>query len=135
MSHYINFINRKNRILESDKFPNLTFKSKLILDQIALHTFAGKPLTVKQAMGFDQIASPATLHKNLSTLKSSGYISAISLNKDKRTKHLVLTSLGHQYAALHAASDNNFSAAINTPWYPHWYPIIEWLLVKCNRAR
>ena len=97
MSHYINFINRKNRILESDKFPNLTFKSKLILDQIALHAFAGKPLTVKQAMGFDQIASPATLHKNLSTLKDSGYISAISLNEDKRTKHLVLTSLGHQY--------------------------------------
>ena len=112
MSHYINFINRKNRILESDKFPNLTFKSKLILDQIALHAFAGKPLTVKQAMGFDQIASPATLHKNLSTLKSSGYISAISLNKDKRTKHLVLTSLGHQYvkalskAIVLAAADN-----------------------------
>jgi DNA-binding MarR family transcriptional regulator len=97
MSQYINFINRKNRILESDKFPNLTLKSKLILDQIALHEFAEKPLTIRQAMSFDQIASPATLHKNLSTLRSSGYISAISLNTDKRTKHLVLTSLGHQY--------------------------------------
>jgi DNA-binding MarR family transcriptional regulator len=112
MSQYINFINRKNRILESDKFPNLTLKSKLILDQIALHVFAEKPLTIRQAMSFDQIASPATLHKNLSTLRSSGYISAISLNTDKRTKHLVLTSLGHRYvkalskAIVLAAADN-----------------------------
>ena len=48
-------------------------------------------------IGFDQIASPATLHKHLTILRSSAYVIAKIKDDDKRTKHLILSPLGHQY--------------------------------------
>jgi len=97
MKAYTKFLNLLQGISQLDKFPTMTPLSKLILDQIALHQAQEKPLTVRQMIGFKEIASPATLHKHLTSLRNSGYVSATSDNKDKRTKHLLLTSLGYQY--------------------------------------
>jgi DNA-binding MarR family transcriptional regulator len=71
--------------------------SQKILDQIALYAMGDKPLTVREMLDFDQIASPATIHKHLSCLRKSGYVSVVINKIDKRTKPLVLTLLGHQY--------------------------------------
>ncbi len=97
MNPYSNFLNLLQGILQLDKFPTMTPLSKLILDQIALSQFSGKPLTVRELIMFDQIASPATLHKHLSFLRDSGYVIARAEGTDKRTKLLVLSSLGNQY--------------------------------------
>jgi DNA-binding MarR family transcriptional regulator len=105
MNPYTKFLNLLQGISQLDKFPTMTPLSKLILDQIALHEYQGKLLTVREMIGFEQIASPATLHKHLASLRSSGYVSATSDSNDNRTKHLVLTALGHQYV-------NNLSQAI-----------------------
>ena len=105
MNAYTKFLNLLQGISQLDKFPTMTPLSRLILDQIALHQAQGKPLTVREMIGFKEIASPATLHKHLASLRTSGYVSTTSNNKDKRSKHLVLTSLGHQYV-------NNLSKAI-----------------------
>ena len=97
MKPYIVFINLLQEILLLSKFPKMTPISTLILDQLALHEDAGINLTVRQVISFKQIASPATLHKHLASLRSSGYVSTISNDKDKRNKYLALSSLGHQY--------------------------------------
>ena len=97
MNPYTKFLNLLQGISQLDKYPTMTPLSRLILDQIALHEALGKLLTVREMIGFDQIASPATLHKHLTNLRSSGYVIAKIKDDDKRTKHLVLSPLGHQY--------------------------------------
>ena len=97
MSPYTKFLNLLRGISQLDKYPTMTPLSKLILDQIALHEALGKPFTVRGMIGFYQIASPATLHKHLTHLRSSGYVIAKIKDDDKRTKHLVLSPLGNQY--------------------------------------
>ena len=97
MNAYTKFLNLLQGISELDKFPIMTPLSKLILDQIALSEDLGQPLTVREMIDFDKLASPATLHKHLLILRNAGYVSASTDAKDKRTKYLVLTPLGHQY--------------------------------------
>ena len=97
MDAYTKFLNLFQGISKLDKFPTMTPLSRLILDQISLHQAQGKSLTVREMIGFKEIASPATLHKHLTSLRNSGYVSATSDGNDKRTKHLLLTSLGYQY--------------------------------------
>ena len=97
MNPYTNYLNLLQGLFHLEKFPTMTVLSKLILDQIALHEDIGKPLTVREMIRVDQIASPATLHKHLASLRASGYLVARSEGRDKRTKYLVLTQLGHQY--------------------------------------
>jgi len=97
MLPYIKFIEITNKIIKLDKFPALSPLSQKILDQIALYAMSDKPLTVREMLDFDQIASPATIHKHLSRLRKSGYVDVVINKTDKRTKPLVLTPLGHQY--------------------------------------
>ena len=84
-------------ISKLDEFPRMTHLSKLIFDQVALYEEMGNPLTVREMLSFNEIASPATIHKHLSALRSSGYVFATSDGNDKRTKHLVVSSQGHRY--------------------------------------
>ncbi len=99
MNPYIRFLNLLRGISNLEKFPRMTPLSKLIFDQIALHEHKSKPLTVRELLEFKEIASSATVHKHLSLLRSSGYVSAITDENDKKTKYLVLAPLGHSYTA------------------------------------
>ena len=75
----------------------MTPLSKIILDHVALNERQEHPLSVRQLITIDAIASPATIHKHLSRLRKSGYVGVDENITDKRTKLLVLTPLGHQY--------------------------------------
>ena len=97
MNPYTNYLNLLQGLFHLEKFPTMTVLSKLILDQIALHEDIGKPLTVREMIRVDQIASPATLHKHLASLRTAGYVIARSEGCDRRTKYLVLSSMGRQY--------------------------------------
>jgi DNA-binding MarR family transcriptional regulator len=97
MLPYIKFIEITNKIIKLDKFPTMSPLSQKILDQIALYAMGNKPLTVREMLDFHQIASPATIHKHLSRLRKSGYVTAQSNDNDKRTKHLTLSLLGYEY--------------------------------------
>ncbi len=97
MLQYIKFIEITNKIIKLDKFPTMSPLSQKILDQIALYAMGDKPLTVREMLDFHQIASPATIHKHLSRLRKSGYVTAQSNDNDKRTKHLTLSLLGYEY--------------------------------------
>jgi len=94
---YLKFFELTKGISLLEKFPSMTPLSKIILDHVALNERQLHPLSVRQLITIDAIASPATIHKHLSSLRNSGYVD-VDMNKtDKRTKPLVLTLLGHQY--------------------------------------
>jgi DNA-binding MarR family transcriptional regulator len=94
---YINFVNLVKAILEADTFPKLGHLPRLILDEIALNEFQGNPLTVRDLLSNQVIASPATLHKHLMALRRQGYVYTASVEEDRRSKYLKLTAQGHQY--------------------------------------
>ena len=97
MNPYINFIQLDQGISQLEKFPSMTHLSKIILDHVALNELQLHPLSVRQLIAIETIASPATIHKHLSCLRKSGYVGVVINKTDKRTKPLVLTPLGHQY--------------------------------------
>ena len=97
MSPYLNFVQLAQGISQLEKFPSMTHLSKIILDHVALNERQEHPLSVRQLITIDAIASPATIHKHLSRLRKSGYVGVVINKMDKRTKPLVLTLLGHQY--------------------------------------
>ena len=97
MLPYIKFIEITNKIIKLDKFPAMSPLSQKILDQIALYAMGDKPLTIRKMLDFDQIASPATIHKHLAMLRKSDFVTAQSNGQDNRTKYLTLSPLGDEY--------------------------------------
>jgi DNA-binding MarR family transcriptional regulator len=94
---YINFVNLLKAISASDTFPKLAHLQRLVLDEIALNEFQGHPLTVRELLTNQAIASPATLHKHLMALRRLGYVYTASVSDDRRSKYLQLTAQGNRY--------------------------------------
>ena len=78
---------------------NIDSNGLLLLNEIALQHFAGKTLSVTQAMALKKLASPATLHRKLDELREAGLIEQIFVGKNRRTKYLVPTKDTHAYFA------------------------------------
>ena len=97
MNPYINFVNLLKAISASDTFPKLAHLQRLVLDEIALNEFQGHPLTVRELLTNQAIASPATLHKHLMALRRLGYVYTASVSDDRRSKYLQLTAQGNRY--------------------------------------
>lgn len=62
-----------------------------LLELIALAEDQKTPLTVTQALRFDRLASPSTLHRKLHDLLQAGYILQEQHGADRRTRYLHLT--------------------------------------------
>jgi hypothetical protein len=57
-----------------------------------------KNATVRQAIGIERLGSPATLHKRVTRLRQMELLEAASMGTDRRTKFLVPTRKGLEYA-------------------------------------
>jgi DNA-binding MarR family transcriptional regulator len=68
-----------------------------LLEVIALRASQGKLLTVTDAMSMSAIASPATIHRKLDSLRDAGLIEQIFEGKNRRTKFLQPTKLADKY--------------------------------------
>lgn len=71
---------------------------KALFEEIMLAWSKNAPLTVRQAIGLERLGSPATLHKRVSRLRKMELIDASCVAGDRRTKYLVPTSKGLEYA-------------------------------------
>ena len=69
----------------------------LLLNEIAVQHHEGKNITVTQAMPLSNIASPATVHRNLDELREAGLIEQVFEGKNRRTKYLVPTKEADTY--------------------------------------
>ena len=71
--------------------------STLLLNEIALHHFKQKPLTVSQAMDMSFIAGPATIHRKIKELQKAGLVELSYSGLNRRTKYLIPTDVANSH--------------------------------------
>jgi predicted transcriptional regulator len=79
------------------KYKDLSPTAILLLNEIAVKDFEDQPLKVTQAMGFNELGSPANLHRKLDELREIGMIEFRSVGKNRRTKYLHITKVAFDY--------------------------------------
>ena len=94
---YLRFLNLVHALDSGASAPAMDLDAKKLLEVIAVHHAAKKPLTVTDAMALNNIASPATIHRKLDQLRELGMIDTVFEGKNRRTKFLVPTQAAHAY--------------------------------------
>lgn len=93
---YLRFVELQCTLNGSSGVPELDDIERSLLNQIALHFFAGKPLLVSDLIFTNKTASYATLHRRLSKLLKEDLIRHGS-DIDGRKKYLELTPKSRDY--------------------------------------
>ena len=88
---YLRFLQLAKAIESHPSAPTVDANEGALLNALALHWRAGKPLAVREAMTLDTLGSPSTLHRRISRLKSMGLIEDKSSPGNLRIKLLVPT--------------------------------------------
>ena len=88
---YLRFLQLAKAIDSTPNRPSLDANESALLDALAVHWFAGSPLTVMQAMGLARLGSPATVHRRIARLRKIGMVTTDEDANDTRIKRLVLT--------------------------------------------
>lgn len=101
-SVYLRFLTLLHNIEGKGEFHSLDLNAKKLLETIAVQHFQGKSLTVTEAMTMSHIASPATIHRKLNTLREIGMIETLHEGTNRRTKFLVPTSQANRYFEEHS---------------------------------
>ena len=92
---YLRFLNLTQAIAGGDVEVDLL--ALRLLEAAAVADNNKAPLTVTQAMGLNDIASPATMHRKLNDLLDAGFIKLEFEGKDRRTKYLIPTVAAGKY--------------------------------------
>jgi len=88
---YLRFLQISKAVDSTNQKPALDANESALLDALAVHWFAGSPLTVMQAMGLTRLGSPATVHRRIARLRKIGMVTTDEDANDTRIKRLVLT--------------------------------------------
>lgn len=93
---YLRFVRLLETLEDSNVLPALDDVERSLLNSIAMHSAAGKPLLVGDLIYLNKAGSPATLNRRLSKLVKSGLIRHGS-DIDGRKKYLELTPKAYDY--------------------------------------
>lgn len=96
---YIQFLNVALTHAKEAPMSQLDADEIALLQAIALKDFAGEPAKVMDAMRFDSLGSPATLHRRLAKLRRLGVIEVEADSHDSRIKYLKVSELVQDYFA------------------------------------
>ena len=96
-SYFQFLINSQNLDINGKVARNVDSTSTLLLNEIALHHFKQKPLTVSQAMDLAFIAGPATIHRKIKDLQHAGLVELNYSGLNRRTKYLIPTEVAATY--------------------------------------
>jgi DNA-binding MarR family transcriptional regulator len=88
---YLRFIQLVKNIESAQSLPILEPIELALLDVVSLKTIQQQRLSVKDLMGYSQIASPATMHKHIHAMIDKGWIFLVP-TEDARRKQIVLTN-------------------------------------------
>jgi DNA-binding MarR family transcriptional regulator len=94
---YLKFLSLVQAIEAKGELPALDPEAKQLLEMVAVKHGAGQDMTISDAMGLKQIASPATLHRKIDILRGLGLIETHFEGDNKRTKYLRPTDQAAQY--------------------------------------
>ena len=96
-STYIRFINLTHALTSEWEGTDIDLLSLRLLEAIAIAHSEGNALTVTDAMALNAIASPATMHRKLTSLLDAKLIEQVFEGKNRRTKYLVPTVQASNY--------------------------------------
>lgn len=88
---YLRFLNLLHTLEGAGQMPDLDADSRKLMELIALKHHQQQAMTVSDAMGLVEIASPATIHRKLDLLRDLGLVDTVHQGKNRRTKFLVPT--------------------------------------------
>lgn len=97
-SAYFRFLQVARSLSETEETP-LDANHRALLEAVALAWHQGRPMSVRHAIALDNLGSPATLHKRLTTLRHAGLLEEIAVQGDRRTKLLGPTPKALDYFA------------------------------------
>ncbi|NDA52266.1 MAG: hypothetical protein EBX66_07360, partial [Betaproteobacteria bacterium] len=84
-------------IRETADFDGLTPDHEELLDVVCEHWHAGTPLTVRQVMSFEHLASTVTIHRRLKKLRLLELIDLETSKSDSRKREIVPTKQALDY--------------------------------------
>lgn len=93
---YMRFLELTKVLEKSSSLPLLEPVEKKMLELIAIANFKKERLSVKDMMAKSEIASPATMHKNIHTMVDKGWI-YLEDTEDTRRRQLQLTAESFRY--------------------------------------
>ena len=96
---YLRFLELASAV---ETLPGMDFfdpNHKALFEVILLSWSKGQPMTVREAIGRAELGSPATLHKRLVRLRQADLVSVEFIQGDRRSKLLVPTEKGLEYAS------------------------------------
>jgi DNA-binding MarR family transcriptional regulator len=93
---YFRFLQLKETFRGQSTLPTLEPLEGRILELIAYASYKKERLSVKDLMGKRELASPATLHSRLKSMRGKGWI-GLEETEDARRKQLVLTTAALTY--------------------------------------
>ncbi|MEY4727413.1 MAG: hypothetical protein RLZ36_2040 [Pseudomonadota bacterium] len=85
--------------LDNTSVASLDETAKHLLQLIVLRYAQGQALTVTEAMAMSTVASPATIHRKLTSLLDAGLVTQVFEGKNRRTKYLTPTAAAETYFA------------------------------------
>jgi DNA-binding MarR family transcriptional regulator len=94
---YFRFLNLLRGVEASFFPPTLDATAKTLLELIASQHAIGSPMTVTEAMGMQQVASPATIHRKIDDLRLAGLVNTEFQDDNRRTKYLVPTPKARKF--------------------------------------
>jgi DNA-binding MarR family transcriptional regulator len=96
-STFIRFLHLKEVLSGHQVEAEIDLTAQKLLEVVSLRHADGKPLTVTDVMQLQNIASPATMHRKLSTLLELGYVSFEFESGNRRTKYIHPTAKTDAY--------------------------------------
>ena len=94
---YVRFLELIQTIEGRGALSEMDLDAKKLLEVIVVSDSKGKTLTVTDTMQMSHIASPATIHRKLETLRQLGFIANEYVGENRRTKYLKPTSAATKY--------------------------------------
>jgi len=94
---YVRFLELIQTIEGRGALSEMDLDAKKLLEVIVVSDSKGKTLTVTDTMQMSHIASPATIHRKLETLRQLGFIANEYVGENRRTKYLEPTPAATKY--------------------------------------
>ena len=110
---YLDFLLQTREDVHLPPIQELDLLCKSLLEEIALASIKGRPLTVTDVISLGHFGAPSTLHRKVQMLLQSEWIQIHFKAQNRRTKYLIPTDAAQSYfesvgqamsQALHAPS-------------------------------
>mgnify|MGYP000626751431 CR=1 FL=1 len=95
---YLRFLHLAAAVKAFPGMDNFGVNERALFEEILMAWAYRQPLSVKEAIGIVRLGSPATLHKRVLRLREMQLIDVQSTDTDRRTKLLIPTNRGLEYA-------------------------------------